>query len=181
MKKNIAFLTGLILVAGLAGAADATFKLRGGLFSPSDADFKTIYGGGLQLGVEVEVDLVKGIGIYIGADYFGKSGKMILTAEETKLMLIPIGAGAFYRYAVGPGGFSIGGGLHYVLFHENNVLGIVDSGGLGFEIKGEGYLNVAPKIRIFAYGRFSSCTMTPVDITFNAGGMEFGAGLGFKI
>jgi len=181
MKKTIAFLIGMIVIASLAGASDATIKFRGSLFSPSDADFKTIYGGGLQFGAEVEIDFIKGIGIYLGADYFGKSGKMTVTEEATDLTLIPIGAGAFYRYAVGPGGFIVGAGLHYVIYHENNVLGPVNTGGMGFEAKAEGFLNVAPKIRAFVFGKFSSCSMTPVDLTFNVGGLEFGAGLGFKI
>jgi hypothetical protein len=181
MKKAIALLIGLIMAAGLAGAADVTVKIRGCLFSPSDADFKTIYGGGLQVGAEVEISLIKGIGIFLGADYFGKTGKIIFTEEATDLALIPLEAGAFYRYGVGPGGFSVGAGLHYVIFHEKNVLGTANAGGLGFEAKAEGFLNVAPTIRVFVYGKFSSCSMTPVDLTFNAGGLEFGAGLGFKI
>ena len=178
MKRIVGIVLFAFLLAGPAGAA-IVLKAKAASFSPSEQAFKDIYGGGPTYGIELEFDIFKGIGFRLGGEYFARRGKLTYTEEETSLRLIPIFAGVYYALGSKAVGFSAGAGVHYVLYHESNVLGTVDKGGLGFAFNGEGYWSFVPSVRLFLFGAYASCIMTPADFKINVGGLSIGGGLGF--
>ncbi|MGA2587060.1 MAG: hypothetical protein ABSF88_08565 [Candidatus Aminicenantales bacterium] len=174
-----------ILVMGLmvflaAGAAFGSIMLKVTSFSPADADFKSIYGGGMTYGGELSFAAGKSLEFWIGASYFSKTGKTSYTLEETKLSLIPISAGMKLKImlskSISPY-IAVGG--EYVLYKESNAIGDVSAGGFGFIGKGGLFVKVADFFGIDAHVAYSSCSIKGVDFTFDVGGLELGAGLVF--
>jgi hypothetical protein len=174
-----------MLVMGLivflaAGAAFGSIMLKVTSFSPADADFKSIYGGGMTYGGELSFALAKGFEVWVGASIFSKKGKTSYTQEETSLSLIPISGGLKLR--IMPGKIVspyIAVGAEYVLYKESNVIGDVSAGGVGFIGKGGLLLQVADFFGIDAHVAYSSCSIKGADFTFDVGGLELGAGLVF--
>ena len=176
MKKIIivGLMIGLISVAALA-----SFGVKAIYFSPSDADFKAIYGGGWKYGGEVAFNLYEGLDLWLDGGYFAKTGSLSYSKEETKLTLIPIGAGLRYRFLTGKIEPYIGAGARYNLYKESNVIGDVSGNGIGFVGKAGLALSLAKGFGIDVHVGYSSCKMKPADLEFNVGGIEFGAGIIF--
>jgi len=172
-----------MLVIGLmiflaAGAAFGSIMLKVTSFSPADADFKSIYGGGMTYGGELSFAFAKGFEFWVGASTFSKKGKTSYTQEETSLSLIPISGGL--KWQIMPGKIVspyIAVGAEYVLYKESNVIGDVSAGGVGFIGKGGLLFQVADFFGIDVHLAYSSCSMQPADFKFNVGGLELGAGL----
>jgi hypothetical protein len=163
-----------------AGAAFGSIMLKVTSFSPADADFKSIYGGGMTYGGELSFAFGKGLEFWVGASYFSKTGKTSYTLEETKLSLVPISAGL--KWQIMPGRIVspyIAAGAEYVLYKESNVIGNVSAGGVGFIGKGGLFFQVADFFGIDAHVAYSSCSIKGPDYTFDVGGLELGAGLVF--
>ena len=174
-----------MLVIGLmvflaAGAGFGSIMIKATSFSPANADFKSIYGGGMTYGGELSLALAKGFDVWVGASVFSKKGKTSYTQEGTSLSLIPISGGLKLR--IMPGKIVspyIAVGAEYALYKESNVIGDVSAGGVGFI--GTGGLLFQP-VRFFgidAHVAYSYCSMKPADFKFDAGGLELGAGVVF--
>lgn len=176
MKKIV--IVALMVVLASA-TASASFGLRGIYFSPSDADFKSIYGGGWKYGAEIAFNLTKGLDLWLDAGYFANTGQLSYAKEETKLQIIPIGAGLRYRFMTGSVQPYIGAGARYNLFNESNVIGEVSSGAVGFVGKAGLMFYFAKGIGVEIHLAYSACKMKPADFEFDVGGIEFGAGLIF--
>ena len=176
MKKviMITMLVGLVSVM-----AAASVGLRAVYFQPSDADFKSIYGGGYKYGGEIAFNLTKGLDLWLDGGYYAKTGSLTYTKEETKLTLIPIGAGVRYRFLPGKLQPYVGAGARYTIFKESNVIGDVSSGGIGFIGKAGLAFFFAKSIGIDVHLAYSVCKMKPKDFEFDVGGLEIGAGLVF--
>jgi hypothetical protein len=176
MKRFVAV---VLMLSVVSIAVSASVGIRGTYFSPSDADFKSIYGGGLKYGAEIDFSLTKGLGVWLDVGYFAKTGSLTLSGEETKLTLIPIDAGLRYRFLTGTIVPYLGIAARYNLYKESNVMGNVSASGLGFIGKAGLAIYVAKAFGFDAYLAYSSCKMKPVDFEFNVGGIEFGAGIFF--
>jgi len=177
MKKI--FILGLVVLL-VGGTAFGFITLKAADFSPTDSDFKRIYGGGMTYGVELSFAFAKSFELWIGASAFSKKGKSSYTREETSLSLIPIGGGVKWRMMPGKRVSPyVAVGLEYVLYTESNVIGDVSAGGVGFTGKGGVDVHLAKFLGIDAYVAYSSCSMKPADFRFNVGGLELGAGIDF--
>jgi hypothetical protein len=169
-----------IMVFLAAGAAFGSFTLKAAGFSPSDADFKSIYGGGIAYGGELSFGLSKSLDVWVGASAFSKKGKTSYTQEETSLSLIPLSAGLRWRIlpgkAVSP---YLAAGAEGVLYKESAAIGDVSAKGIGFIGKGGLLIQAAGFLGIDAHVAYSSCSIKTSDFTFNVGGLELGAGIVF--
>jgi hypothetical protein len=174
--KRMLFL-GLILSLA-AGAAFGSIMFKVTSFSPSDASFKSIYGGGLTYGVELSFELVRGVDFWVGAGTFSKKGKTSYTQEVASLSLIPVSGGLKWRILpdknVSP---YIALGAVYVLYKETSVIGNVSAGGVGFIGRGGVLFQVASFLGIDAHVVYSFCSMQPADFKFGVGGIEVGGGI----
>jgi hypothetical protein len=177
MKKTLAL--GFIVFLA-AGAAFGSVTLKAANFSPSDADFKSLYGGGITYGGELSFGLSKSLEIWAGASFFSKKGKTSYTQEETSLSLIPLSAGLKWRFlpgkVVSP---YLAAGAECVLYKESAPIGDTSAKGIGLIGKGGLLVQAADFLGIDAHVAYSSCSMKPSDFTFNVGGLEFGAGIVF--
>lgn len=174
----IALLT--VCLSGLAYTADVTVELKVHYFSPSEQAFKDIYGGGLMYGGEVSVGVWRDLDLWFGGSYFSKKGELTFTKEETKLELIPIGVGAKYRILSGNFALYVGLGLNYYQYKETNPIGDVSEGGLGYIGKVGSYVKVSERLLIDLYVNYSYCKVKPADFKINIGGLEAGAGVGYR-
>ncbi|MFC2166645.1 outer membrane beta-barrel protein [Acidobacteriota bacterium] len=177
MKKIII----LVLMIGMISVtATASFSLKGIYFLPSDADFKSIYGdSGWMFGGEIAIKIFKGVEFWLDGGYYAKTGSLTYSNEETKLTLIPIGAGLRYKFLTGKVEPYVGAGARYNLYKETSVIGDVSGTGLGFIGKAGLIFYLAKGFGVDISVAYSSCTMQPADFEFNVGGIELGAGITF--
>jgi hypothetical protein len=176
MKRMIA----LGLMLGMTAlAASASIEIRGSYLSPSDSSIKSIYGGGPMFGAELAFRIGGGLDLWLGGDYFAKTGKLTFTQEDTKLTLIPVGAGLRYRFSAGRVEPYVGVGARYYLYKESNPIGDVSKGGIGFIGRVGANLMISPKVFADVFAGYSFGKMTPADFEVGVGGLELGAGLGF--
>jgi len=176
MKRLVAL--GLMVFLASASAS-ASIGLKGAYFSPSDLDFKSIYGSGWMYGGEITFNIVKGLDGWLDGGYFARTGVLSYTQEETKLTLVPVGGGLRYRILTGKIAPYIGAGARYCLYMESNVIGKVNDGGVGFVGKAGVLITIVQGIGIDLSAGYSSCKMKPADFEFNVGGIELGASIVF--
>jgi opacity protein-like surface antigen len=179
MKRAIVL---LVLTAVLASAAQASVSagLRVSYFSPSDADFRSIYGGGSAFRGEVSAAIASRFDLWLEGGYFGKTGSLTYTLEETKLTLIPLGIGADYHFLEGKVQPYVGAGVLLVFFHETNILGDVKDQALGATIRAGVTVPLSGRVAADIRAAYSLCRMRPADFEFSVGGFEIGAGLAYS-
>jgi len=176
MKKLIVC---AILTVVCSAGAWASIELKGAYLSPSDSDFKSVYGGGGMFGAEISFSLASSLEAWLSGDYFAKTGSLTYTDEQTKLTLIPIGAGLRYKFLSGWVQPYLGAGARYYLYKESNIIGTVNKGGIGFVGKLGANLKFAGSLFLDLFVGYSFCKMKPADFEFGVGGLEIGAGLGY--
>jgi opacity protein-like surface antigen len=179
MKKTILFGVLIISLSGPASAA-VSAGLRLAYFSPADADFRSIYGGGPLFAGELSIRLAPKFNLWLEGVYFGRTGSLSYTHEETRLSLVPVGLGVSYRILPGQIFPYAGAGIRLVFFREKNVLGDVKDAALGATVRAG--LAVALSSRLGADLRvaYSLGQMQPADFKFSVGGLELGAGLAYS-
>jgi len=175
--KKIVILALMVLLASVEVSASVSIGIHGQYFSPADADFKSIYGGGLMGGGEISLAIAKSLDLWLDGAYFAKAGNLSYTGESTELTLIPIGVGLKYRVLSGKISPYVGAGAKYFVYRERNSLGEVTAGGFGFVGKIGLAISVSNHFGFDILAGYSSCKMKPADFEFNVGGLEFGAGL----
>jgi hypothetical protein len=176
MKRLIAI--GLMVFMASV-TAFSSIGIKGIYFSPSDSDFKSIYGSGWMYGGEITFKITKGLDAWLDGGYFARTGVLTYTQEETKLMLVPIGAGLRYRILTGKVVPYVGAGARYYMYRESNVIGDVNKGGVGFVGKAGVLISIIHGIGVDLSAGYSWCKMKPADFEFNVGGLELGAGIVF--
>ena len=181
MKKTLLVGLAIILLTISGFSSEGLIKAKVAYFSPQDTDFKDIYGGGPKFGIEGNLDVAKNLFVWLGVDYFAKTGSMTYGQEETKVRIIPVGAGLGYWIHASPSlKFSLGGGFQYNSFHEKNFLGSVTKGKLGLILKGDALFRISDTVGFDAFVNYSACTIKSEDGSFKIGGFEAGAGLTIK-
>ena len=182
-SMNKAFALGLaMMLTAVTASASVTIGIQGAYFSPSDSDFKNIYGGGLMYGSGIAFGLTQRIDGWLEGGYFSKAGSLTYTKEETKLTLIPIGAG-LREYRILPGHRFLPHRPRrgrYYLYREENALGGVKTGGVGFVGKIGLAIALSGGLGLDIQAKYSSCKLKPADFSFDVGGFEIGAGVGFS-
>ena len=72
-------------------SASASISLRGIYFLPSDDDLKAIYGNsGWMYGGEIAFNVFKGLDVWLDGGYYGETGTLTFTEEETKLKSVSV-------------------------------------------------------------------------------------------
>jgi opacity protein-like surface antigen len=177
---NKALLIGSLVLA-VAGACFGSAEFKATYFTPSDSNFKSIYGSGPQFGFDGSFPIATSVDLWIGVDYFYKKGKTSFTQEETKLTLVPVEAGVRYRFLPGQTlSPYVAAGVEYVLYvEESKPLGKVTSGGVGFLGKAGFLVSFLKWMGLDVGVGYSYCSWTPADFKINVGGLEITAGLYF--
>jgi len=181
MRKIFGVAAMLAVCIGPASAADVIFEGKVGQFSPTDSNFRGIYGGGLIFGGEARLGIWDNIMLWAEGKYFKKTGKLTYTQENTTLKLTTGAAGLLYALPVGASvRLYAGAGLDYVSYNEENIIGSVSKTGTGFAAKVGFYAALVKFLVVDGYYEFSSVKMTPADFEINVGGHELGVGLGVR-
>jgi len=171
----------LLLIMSAGTAADGTsVTVRGGYFQPSDSDFKSIYGGGTCWGIEAASSVWKSLELWVSAGLFHKKGHLVPTGEETKLWLVPAGGGLRYVRPAGIFRLYAGAGVLYHVFREANPIGDVTYGRWGAAVEAGSQFPLQTRWFVDLHLRYSTCRMTPVELSFNAGGFQAGIGIGYR-
>jgi hypothetical protein len=186
MKKAPMILLAVLAFAvstGAARGAGSSVTLKGGNFWPSDSVFRDVYGSGLVFGGELAIPIAGGLHFWTGAEYFGKSGRLSLSEEATKVRIIPIFLGLrchFGKSAVRP---YLGAAAAYFLFKEENPLGSVSKGGLGLLGQAGLVIKIGGPFALDLFGSYRACTLKtdgPDPVEAKIGGFSAGTGLAFR-
>ena len=180
MKKSVIIIVSVILLSGLANAADFIVELRAHYLHPSEEAFKDIYGGGMMYGGEISIGVREGLDVWFGGSYFSKRGELTFTKEKTKLEIYPIGGGLKYRLTTGVFNLYAGAGLNYYQYKESNPIGDVSENGVGYIGKIGSYVKITEGFLIGLYVNYSYCKLKPPDFVINIGGIEAGVGIGYE-
>ena len=167
-------------VAGLVRAESLTIQARGSYFNPTDQVFRDIYGNGMIWGAELGFRLTERIGVWAGADYFSKVGKLIFTEEETKVRIAPLTAGAKYYLTLGRLMPYVGAGLGYFQYKETNSIKTVEKGAIGFVVRAGLVFKLGAPFFMDIQGTWSTCSVRPLEVQANLGGFSAGVGLGLE-
>ncbi|MDW7759899.1 MAG: outer membrane beta-barrel protein [Acidobacteriota bacterium] len=178
---KFAFCVCLLLVVSAPAASDTfSIQARGAYFIPSEAVFKDIYDGGVVYGGEISLKISGGLSLWAGGSYFNKSGVLTFTEESTTLQLIPIFGGLQYKMNLSRISPYVGAGVGYVLYKEENPIGKVEDGGLGFIGKAGVQVMIAGPLFLDVQASYSVCRVIPGDIEADLGGLKAGLGLGLQ-
>jgi len=176
----------VLLVSLFAGAAQGdgtSLTVKGGYFLPSDEVFKDVYGSGLSFGAETSIPLSGPLHAWAGFEFFSRSGLTTISEEETKVRIVPIYAGL--RALIGHQGVRpyIVAAAAYFFFHEENPIGSLSDGGLGFLGQAGVMARLAGALWVDAFAGFRACTLRsggeePVEAKL--GGLSLGLGLAYR-
>ena len=167
------FLSTSIVLPGFS----AKVELKAGYFMPSEKAFRDVYGSGPIAGAEIEFKLFGPLNLYIEGNYFNKNGKLTYTLENTRLMIIPAGAGL--RVNINRGGITkyIGCSVRYYRYYESNPIGSVNASSAGVGGNVGGHFRINKWLCLDLRLSYFYCKMKPVFFEFNIGGIELGGGL----
>lgn len=143
MKKVIfilVFFVGICFVH--AGEGTFSLTLDAGLRNITgvkDADGKNIYEevygkNNLAYGIDFGYNFGKYFQVFLHGEYFSAKGELTFTKEDTTLTIIPLELGFRIKYMLGREMFYpyIGLGAGYYLYKEENVIGTLEEGKVGF-------------------------------------------------
>jgi hypothetical protein len=179
MRK--AFLIALILMAASVSASPAIFieaKVRH--LSPSDEAFKSVYGSGWKYGGQVGLEVIKNLSLYFDGDYFSKKGKLTFTQEETKVLILALGAGLRYKFITGILSPYVAAGAVFYSFEEDNPIGTIKASSVGYGGRVGVLFRIIKGLMVDLNAGYTYGRMKPADFEFNIGGLELGAGLAFE-
>jgi hypothetical protein len=173
----------LALFAGSAWGAGVTVTLKGGYFLPTADVFRDVYSGGPTIGAELAVPIGGVFQVWTGVAYFGKTGLTTVTEEETKVRVVPIHLGLrceFGEKALRP---YVGAAAAYFLLHEENALGTVSEGDLGFLAQAGVMARIGGAVWLDIHAGYRGCTLTldePEPIEAKLDGISAGFGIAFR-
>ncbi len=172
----------VVLLTVLAAPAWASISAGLGVsyFSPSDSDFRGIYGGGPLFRAGISVGVAEKIDLWFQGGSFARTGNLTFTQEETKLSLVPFGVGVDYHFRRERISPYVGAGALLVFFHETNLLGDIKDQALGGIVRAGIRLPLFGRLIADIRAAYSFCRMKPADFEFGVGGFEFGAGLDYS-
>ena len=182
MKAGAALLA-FALSAGTAWGGGVTATLKGGYFLPTAEVFRDVYSGGLTFGADVTVPIGGVFQVWTGVEYFGKTGLTTVTEEETKVRVVPVHLGLrceFGEKALHP---YVGAAAAYFLLHEENALGTVSEGGLGFLAQAGVMARIGGAVWLDIHAGYRGCKLTleePEPIEANLDGISAGFGIAFR-
>lgn len=186
MKKTLNALLVVMAFAGLSSAswgAGVSFTFKGGFFRPSDEVFQDAYKSGAVFGIELAIPLAGGLHLWAGADYFGKTGLLPVSEEETKVEIIPLYLGLRYHFGKSAVRPYLGAAAAYFLFNEQNPLGNVSESGAGFLGQAGLLIKIGGPLAFDLHVNYRACTLRtdePDPVEASIGGFTAGGGIVFK-
>lgn len=181
--KALSAVVALAFSAGTAGAAGTIVTLKGGYFSPSDAIFRDVYGGGPAFGLEIAVPVAGVLHAWAGAELFSKSGLTTESEEATKVRIVPLYAGLRCQFSGKKVRPYVGAAAGYFLISEKNPLGTASDGGIGWLGQAGLLVGLGPSFGLDVHAGYRACTVTtdgddPVEAKL--GGLSAGLGLSYR-
>jgi hypothetical protein len=181
--KAAAVVLALTAFAGSARGAGVTAILRGGYFAPSNEIFREVYSGGPVFGLDLAVPVGGVFQLWAGADLFSRTGQMTLTEDKTKVRIVPLYAGLrceFGKTKVHP---YVGAAAAYFMFHEENVLGTLSDGGIGFLAQAGVLFGIGGPVWLDLHAGYRGCTLRtdgedPLEAKLD--GLHGGLGIAFR-
>jgi outer membrane protein W len=178
MKKAALIGISVWLVVGSALAAGFRMEVKGSYFSSENSIFRNVYGSAAKFGLEGGLDIAKNVSIWAGLDYLHKSGALTVTADETRVWIIPLTVGVRYEVPAGDKlRFHVGAGIQEVFFKEEASLGTVTENALGILFAGGGMYRLTDAVGVGLFVGWSTCKMTHEGLDFKVGGLDLGAGV----
>ncbi len=179
IRRTFLILTLLAAVENSVFGATFFIEAKGSFFKPTEKVFQDIYGQGPSYGGEIIVSLGKGIGLWIGGDYFSKKGQLTLSKAETSIQITPVYGGLKWYFSRGKFRPYIGGAVGYFSFKESNVLGTFQKSEVGY-LGQLGFLFLPFKsFFIDLQGSYSYCPAKSAEFKADLGGLSGAAGFGF--
>lgn len=181
MKKSRAVCFILVLCAGHVFAGSFSIQAKASYFLPADSYFKSIYGNAPTFGAKIGLDIWKGLGVWVDAEFYSKKGKTSLSGEETELQLFPLAAGIRCMF-LRSRSFSpyLGAGIGYFQYKEVNPIGTVSKSDTGFVAQAGFMLKLGRTFFFDIQGSFSNCKVNPAGVEADLGGWKAGLGLGIS-
>ena len=149
-------------------------------FNPSEQAFKDIYGGGAGFGAGFGIGLSEKTEIWLGLNYFSKQGELTYTREETDISILSLNIEGKYMFLPGKFKLYVAPGVNYNFFRESNKIGNISKNGIGFSLKSGGIVFLSESFSLDIFAAYTKCSMKPVDISVNIGGIEGGLGIRYK-
>jgi hypothetical protein len=173
----------VVLFTGAAWGAGVAVTLKGGFFAPTSEVFREVYSGGLIFGVDVAVPIGGVFQAWAGADLFSKTGLLTVSEEETKVRIVPLYLGVRCEFGKGALRPYLGAAAAYFLFHEENPLGTISDGGLGYLTQAGVMARLGGAVWVDVHGGYRGCTLKsdgadPIEAKLD--GFSAGLGLAFR-
>jgi len=186
MKKTLKAWLVVMAFAGMTSAswgAGVSLTFKGGFFWPSDEVFQKTYKSGPVFGIELAVPLAGGLHLWAGADYFGKTGLLPISEEETKVGIIPVYLGLRYHFGKSAVRPYLGAAAACFLFNEENPLGRASESGFGFLGQAGLLIKIGGPFAFDLHLNYRACTLRtdePDPVEASIGGFTAGGGIVFK-
>ena len=127
MKRSLLVCLVFLLLSPVIYAQDFSLGINTGYFIPTEEIFRDIYGSGLYLGGEAEMDLGRGFSLWAAVGHFSRKGELSYTREETTISSTPFEMGGRFYLVAKTCAFVpyLGAGVGINQFKESNVIGTV--------------------------------------------------------
>jgi len=146
-------------------------------FSPSDENFKSIYGGGSVFGGEFRLRIASAFYLSLAGGYYKGTGLLTLTKQDTTLTIFPLDAMVVYHFLSGGILPYIGVGGAVCKYKEENIIGTVDEWGFGFGFCG-GVTARWKSLGVDARVKYTSVKIKPLEDEASLGGLTLSIGAG---
>lgn len=183
IAKGLLVVLALVCVTNAVWGAGVTLTLKGGLFLPGDSLFREVYTNVKTFGAEIAVPLAGGLHVWAGAEYFGDTGILPITSEDSSLRIVPVYAGLRYHFGHSSIRPYLGAAGCLFLFNEENAIGNISQNGIGFMGQGGLLFRLGGRVWIDLFANYRACTLKTDDVEpleADIGGLLLGLGLVFK-
>lgn len=174
----------MVLILGLSGLIQANKyygEVKVAYLFPTDEVFKDVYKGGILTQLEFGMKVMDQLEVGVNVGYFGKTGELTFTKEETKISIISFELDTKYLFMTGDFVPYAGVVLNYNLYQEeSDTMGKLDHSGVGFGAVVGGYYHFSESMALDLFVNYKYCQMKPEEIEFNIGGIKAGIGLKFN-
>ncbi len=185
-KRGLLAAAAVLFAASAAAAGpfrQGSVELLFGSYTMNEPRFAAVYpSSGPVRGLAFSAGLPLGLDLTFEARYFGRSGKLTFSGEETDFHLVPLSAGIRYSYPVLP--FLrpyAGAGADLMFFVEDNPIGTMISTATGFHLQGGLYVGTPDRFPVLLNLQLRRTWVAAHEngLTLQLGGLEVSAGLAF--
>lgn len=158
--------------------SNLSISLQSAVFMPSDKTFSKIYGNGLSIGGNIDLDLGRVMGVSLNLSHYKGSGGLPLTQEATWMQLTALRGGIRLSRRLGIFQPYLKTGPVLLAYKEENPIGIAQGIGIGIFAQAGCVIPITRWLMIDGYIDYSMCKVKPQNISADLGGFCTGLGLG---